>query len=124
MYLNVLSLGMNVTFTGMFIVFMMLVFLVVILSVFGSVSQLGSKKENKAPAVTVKPEQKKPTHKVIEKKVTQEQITPEIIAVISAAVASMYTGSSKKPVIKAVKRSSADRSAWATAGIYNNTRAF
>lgn len=114
---------MNVTFTGVFIVFMMLVFLVVILSVFGSVSQLGSKKENKATTVTLPKIEKKVTTTVVEKKDKSEQISPEIIAVISAAVASMYMGSTKKPVIKAVKRSDA-RSAWATAGVFNNTRAF
>ena len=124
MYLNVFSLGMNVTFTGLFIVFVMLIFLVIILSVFGSVSQLGSKKEDKAPIASVPKAEKKAAYSTKININKQDQINPEIIAVISAAVASMYMGSNKKPVIKAVKRSGAERSAWATAGIYNNTRAF
>ena len=102
----------------------MLVFLVLILSVFGLASQRNNKKEKKAPVVTAPKESKKVVAKPVENVQSKEQISPEIVAVISAAVASIYMGSNKKPVIKAVKRSGAERSAWATAGIYNNTRAF
>ena len=42
---------------------------------------------------------------------------PNIIAAISAAVAYLYAGSGKKPVIKSVKKSSARRSAFATASL-------
>ena len=120
------TLGINVTFTGIFIVFMMLVLLVVILSIFGSVSQLGAKMEaKKALKAQAKKEELAPSQepaKVMEK--SEGQINPEVIAVISAAVASMYATSGKKPVIKSVKRSSNTRPAWASAGLYNNTRAF
>lgn len=120
------TLGFSVTFTGIFIVFMMLLFLVIVLSVFGLFSQIGTRKqtkkikavenknavENKEPSKTEAPVNSK------------SGIDNEIIAVISAAVATMYSGSGKKPVIKSVKRSGNSMSAWASAGVRNNTRAF
>ena len=120
------NLGFNVTFSGVFIVFMMLVFLVYVLSIFGLISKIGLKrqeKRNKALNAKEVQETKESVSTEI-KSETSEQINPEIVAVISAAVASMYFGSSKKPVIKAVKRSGATMSAWASAGVRNNTRAF
>lgn len=52
------------------------------------------------------------------------QINGEVVAVISAAVASMYAGSGKKPVIKTVTRSGSGRNLWNTAGIMDNIRPF
>ena len=52
-----------------------------------------------------------------------DEIPEEVIAVISAAVATMY-GGSEKVKIKSVKRSRAKRSAWANAGVIENTRPF
>ncbi len=117
------NLGFTVTFTGIFIVFMMLVFLVAVLSIFGLVSKMGNKKVKKVSVTETATEEKKPIVEAVNKDIDSEQVSPEIIAVISAAVATMYMGSSKKPVIKAVKRSET-RPAWATAGVYKNTRAF
>ena len=53
----------------------------------------------------------------------QEGIPEEVIAVISAAVASMYD-SPKGVRIKSIKKSGAGRSAWASAGVLDNTRPF
>ena len=53
----------------------------------------------------------------------QDGITDEVVAVISAAVATMY-GSSGKAKIKSIKKSNSGRSAWANAGILDNTRPF
>ena len=51
-------------------------------------------------------------------------ISDEVVAVISAAVATMY-GSSEKARIKSIKKSSdGGRSAWAKAGVLDNTRPF
>ena len=120
------TLGFNVTFTGVVIVFLMLVLLVMVLSIFGLFSQSATKKDKKKVApVKDKTDGPKKEEKVAENNnLSDGRINPEIIAVISAAVASMYETSSKKPVIKSVKRSAATRPAWASAGIYNNTRAF
>jgi len=49
----------------------------------------------------------------------------EIIAVIAAAVASMYDGTGKSAIIRSVRPSiRPNRSVWSAAGIYENTRAF
>ena len=50
-------------------------------------------------------------------------IPEEVIAVISAAVATMYGGKDKVR-IKSVKKSGSKRSAWANAGVLENTRPF
>ena len=51
-------------------------------------------------------------------------ISDEVVAVISAAVATMY-GSSEKARIKSIKTSSdGGRSAWAKAGVLDKTRPF
>lgn len=51
-------------------------------------------------------------------------VSDEVVAVISAAVATMY-GSSEKARIKSIKKSSdGGRSAWAKAGVLDNTRPF
>ena len=58
--------------------------------------------------------------------VTQENfdgVPEEVVAVISAAVADIY-GSSAKTRIKSIKKSNGGRSAWANAGVLDNTRPF
>ena len=51
-------------------------------------------------------------------------VSDEVVAVISAAIATMY-GSSEKARIKSIKKSSdGGRSAWAKAGVLDNTRPF
>ena len=54
--------------------------------------------------------------------VVDDSVPDEVIAVISVAVYSMY-GSREKVRIKSVKRSK-KRSAWANAGVIENTRPF
>ncbi len=118
------NLGINVTITGIVIVFAMLVLLVLILSAFGSIFSKGSKVKAEKPAVepTVV---KKETPKVSAPVVANTQNNDEIIAVIAAAVAAMYEGSDVQPVIRKIKRSnSKSRPAWTAAGIFENTRAF
>lgn len=125
MLLNVFDVGVNVTFTGVVIVFGMLIILVCVLSVFGIVSKINTKRQAKKSTaqITRSVELKENS---VEKPVLVSNHTTnsEIIAVISAAVASMYSKSTKKPVIKSIKRSASVRSAWANAGIIDNTRAF
>ena len=121
---NISGIGINVTFSGIVIVFAMLVLLVLILVLFGKVGQL--LKNEKASSET----QVKPTIVKIEKKsvkipqsTVSSEPSPEIIAVIAAAVASMYSASKVKPVIKSVTRAGV-RPVWAAAGIAENTRPF
>lgn len=111
----------NLTFCGIAIVFLMIVLLCVIIKIFGiSMDKLlgipTQKKEVKKPVINAPP--------AVSNKIQQND--DEIIAVISAAVASMYEGSGKKAVIKSIKRSNTKtvRNNWATAGLLENTRAF
>ncbi|MCQ2513754.1 MAG: OadG family protein [Ruminococcus sp.] len=118
----------KVVLTGFVVVFAVLVLLIVIISIYSSIIQAaqnsGKKKQEKvvenikatttdkveAPVETVAP-------------VAQDGISEEVIAVISAAVATMY-GSPEKAKIKSIKKSDGGRSAWANAGLLNNTRPF
>lgn len=125
--MSTFELGLNVTMTGIALVFSMLVLLVLILILFGKVfvalQNAAEKKAEKARAATLSQMQdddKSDTLIINEK----DGISEEVIAVISAAVATLYMGSSKKPVIKAIKKSNGRRSAWGNAGVANNTRAF
>ena len=121
---NILGIGINVTFSGIVIVFSMLVLLVLILVLFGKVGQL-LKQENKSPSnkhtfVKIEEPVARPQNA---KKIVSSEPGPEIIAVIAAAVATMYEGSTVKPVIKSVRRAGV-RPVWAAAGIAENTRPF
>ncbi len=119
---------MNVTFTGILIVFAMLVLLVVIILAFGGIMNAVNHKEKAPKAPKVKVEKKKIEKKVTPAPVASAPVTDddEIIAVIAAAVNAMYEGSGKKPVIRAIRQSKQNsaRSAWGFAGVFENTRAF
>ncbi len=120
------GLGINVTITGVAIVFGMLLLLVFVLSVFGLIfSKANGTKKEKAPK-EAKPAPKK---EVAAQKPTVavpvNNNNDEIVAVIAAAVAAMYDGSDVKPVIRKIKKSSKHaRPAWTSAGIFENTRSF
>ena len=119
---------MNVTFTGILIVFAMLVLLVIILMIFGGVMNAFNHKEKAPKAPKVKVEKKKIEKKPAPASAPSAVVADddEIIAVIAAAVNAMYEGSGKKPVIRAIRQSKQNsaRSAWGFAGVFENTRAF
>lgn len=124
------DVAVNVTFTGIVIVFAMLVLLVLILMGFGAVMKAVSnsaekkaEKRNKAALAKMAAD----TYDISDSApVAVESAADEleIVAAISAAIATMYSGSGKKPIIKSIKKSGSRRSAWASAGIADNTRAF
>lgn len=119
------SLGINVTICGLVIVFAMLILLVVILYISGAIFGAVAKRANDGKKAEVKPAPVKKAAAPVVSVPTAVANDDEIIAVIAAAVASMYEGSGVKPVIRAVKRASGNaRPAWTSAGIYENTRAF
>ncbi len=111
-----------VTASGIVIVFTMLVLLVIVISIFGGIMDRinGVKKE--------KPVKKTESAPVVEAApvVTVEEDDDEIIAVIAAAVDAIYADSGVKPVIRRIRpaASKGTRSAWASAGVFENTRAF
>lgn len=115
--------ALNVVFCGLAIVFLMLILLVIIIKAFGWImDNFINKKSDSKPEPAKSAPQKTVAKQDIK---TETADDDEIIAVISAAVDSMYAGSGKKAIIKSVKRSGEKRrSNWAQAGIFRNTRAF
>lgn len=120
----------KVVLTGFVVVFAMLILLIFIIKIFsaivqkaqsaGSNSKKGKKNKDEKPA-------EKPAAapaSVVTASAATDGISDEVVAVISAAVATMY-GSSEKARIKSIKKSSdGGRSAWAKAGVLDNTRPF
>lgn len=120
----------KVVLTGFVVVFAMLILLIFIIKIYsaivqkaqsaGSNSKKGKKNKDEKPA-------EKPTAApapVVTASAATDGISDEVVAVISAAVATMY-GSSEKARIKSIKKSSdGGRSAWAKAGVLDNTRPF
>ncbi len=111
----------NVTVSGLVIVFAMLILLVMIIIAFGKIMSSNQNKESKPKA---EPKAEKP--------VAAQVVTPsvvsaddEIIAVISAAVAAVYSGSGKTAIVRSIKPAgTAGRSAWGTAGLHQNVKSF
>ena len=121
----------KVILTGFVVVFAVLLLLIFIIKIYsailGKVQSTGKKtgknkttEEPSTPAPAVSAVQNPAAAASAE---TQDGIPEEIIAVISAAVAAMY-GNDKKVRIKSVKKSGSRRTAWANAGVLENTRPF
>lgn len=124
-----LTISASMLLTGFVIVFSVLIFLIFIIWVMGKIvtgaqNASANRKKIKVQKLDEKPEKveiKKPAP-VIKKPEAPSGTPDEVIAVISAAVYSMY-GSKQKVRIKSIKKSSS-RSAWANAGVLRNTRPF
>lgn len=114
----------KVVLTGFVVVFSMLILLILIIKLYSFIvvkaQQGGTKKKEKPAAVPLTSESK---NVVPAAPVSDDGVSQEVVAVISAAVASMY-GSPEKVKIKSIKKSNGGRSAWANAGILDNTRPF
>lgn len=114
----------KVVLTGFVVVFAMLILLILIIKLYSFIvvkaQQGGTKKKEKPVAVPLTSESK---NVVPAAPVSDDGVSQEVVAVISAAVASMY-GSPEKVKIKSIKKSNGGRSAWANAGILDNTRPF
>lgn len=115
----------KVVLTGFVVVFAMLLLLILIIKIYSTIVSKalnsGKKKEKvkvDAPLPVAQKKSVAPPPVAVE----SEGISDEVVAVISAAVATMY-GSSEKAKIKSIKKSG-DRSAWANAGVIDNTRPF
>ncbi len=122
---NMGEYGGKVTLSGLLIVFTMLILLVVIISIFGFIigGAVRSNKENKV-------NEPKAENKTVVSQTPAASAAPnsedeDVIAAISAAVMMMYEGTGKTPIIRSIRPAHKGvRSAWATAGIMNNTRPF
>ena len=120
----------KVVLTGFVVVFAMLILMIFIIKIYSAIVQKAqSAGSNSKKAKKNKDE--KPAEKpaaapapVVTASAATDGISDEVVAVISAAVATMY-GSSEKARIKSIKKSSdGGRSAWAKAGVLDNTRPF
>ena len=124
MTLAVTNFAVDVTLAGIVIVFSMLILLVAIISIFGKLMS-GAKKEKKVN-VEAEPAPKKVVNKpstVVNTSKTISNDDDELIAVITAAVYSMYEGTGVKPVIKAV-RPSVGVNPWKLSGVQQNMKSF
>ena len=116
----------KVTLSGIIIVFSMLVLLVLIIGIFGRIMTVGSRKPKVKQTAAAKPERTPASVKPeVKAAPVQQDDGDSVVAAISAAVAMMYEGTGKTPVIRSIKPSSRPAAnAWKTAGVLNNTRHF
>ncbi|MEE0957195.1 MAG: OadG family protein [Ruminococcus sp.] len=121
----------KVVLTGFIVVFAMLFLLILVIKIYSTVVSKAQeksimkahKKEKIAqPNDSLKKPVLHPVSKSPEAPVVQDGIDNEVIAVIAAAVSTIY-GPKTKVKIKSVRKSGG-RSAWANAGILENTRPF
>ena len=120
---NFKQYGGTVTLSGLIIVFAMLILFVFVIAAFGAIMSRTAGKPKKAKPAAPKTESKPLPKKSAPAPVNG--VDDETVAVISAAVAMMYDGTGKTPVIRSVRPAAAGvRSAWKTAGVLNNTRPF
>ncbi len=119
----------EVVLTGFVVVFAVLLLLILIIKIYSTivvkVTEAGqkTKKDNKKVAETNSVPVQKPIAVAQPAQPVQDGISEEVVAVISAAVATMY-GPQTKTRIKSIKKSNGGRNAWANAGVLENTRPF
>ncbi len=118
----------SVVVTGLTVVFIGLILLVIILLIFGLISKVKRMSSDKKVHTdneiktgnTVLPsaEVVKATPEI------EDDIEEEIVAVISAAISHMSAKSGKKLALKSINAAKPQRTAWAAAGLIDNTRPF
>lgn len=121
----------KVVLTGFVVVFAMLILLIFIIKIYSAIVQKAQSAGSNSKKGKKNKKDEKPAEKpaaapapVVTASAATDGISDEVVAVISAAVATMY-GSSEKARIKSIKKSSdGGRSAWAKAGVLDNTRPF
>lgn len=122
---GVISLGM--TFTGLVVVFVALVGLALIVWLFGKLFiALDNRSKPAAPAAKPAPKASAPQAPAAPIKpamVVEDGIGDEVVAVIAAAVAAMGAGVGGL-TLRSVKRVKETRTAWAAAGLHQNTQPF
>lgn len=125
--------AITVLLTGFTVVFAVLLLLIAVVKIYGTIvynAQNKAKAKKDSQAIT-------PSQSSVQKSTViptasgaavaaQGAVSEEIIAVIAAAVDSIYSGSGIKTTIKSIKRSDAQnpRSGWGMAGRMDNTRPF
>lgn len=119
----------KVILTGFIVVFSMLVLLIIIIKLYSAVisgvqnaaDRKRRKKEKVVESLGTATVVQKPAY--ITAPTIEEGIPDEVIAVIAAAVEASCEPEAKTR-IKSIKKSNGGRSAWANAGVLDNTRPF
>lgn len=121
----------KVILTGFVVVFSMLFLLIGIIKLYSFIvmkvqdkTSVQEQKKDKVsqPKDSLKKSQVKPVPVLSDPSTAEDGLSEEIVAVIAAAVASTYGGKGRVK-IKSIKKSGG-RSAWANAGVLENTRPF
>jgi len=115
-----LIVSLTILITGFVVVFAVLLLLILLISLYGKIvsSTLAKKTAN---VVETPKTENPPVVTAVEEEIPEEDDL-EIIAVISAAVYTMYGEKAVK--IKSIKKVPQSRPVWSTAGIMENTRPF
>ncbi len=122
----------KVILTGFVVVFAVLILLILIIKLYSLIIEKaqGSAESRKKKKLKESSEVQKTSSapmqpaKVVAKAPSVDSgISDEVVAVISAAVSAMYN-SSQGVRVKSIKKSDTGRSAWANAGVFENTRPF
>ena len=121
----------KVILTGFVVVFSMLLLLIGIIKLYSFIvmevqdkTSVQKQKKDKVtqPKDSLNKSQVKPVPVLSDPSTAEDGLSEEIVAVIAAAVASTYGGKGRVK-IKSIKKSGG-RSAWANAGVLENTRPF
>ncbi len=112
----------GVVFTGLVVVFLVLIALVLLLNFMGKIVTSIEKSRNK----NINSEQQIIKSIDTPKIITKQKNDNAIIAAITAAVTVMMTKDNKAPpfIVKSIKKKSIKSFAWGEASIYENTRPF
>lgn len=119
---NDVLLSLTILLTGLVVVFAVLIFLILIINIYGNIIYKVTQKRHKAKeeATLAAAPAPAPEPAPIE---VEEGIPGEVVAAISAAVYMTYGAST--PAIRSVKRAAVNpRSLWGEAGRLENTRPF
>lgn len=127
-----MNLAMVVLIAGLIIVFVMLILLTLIIKLYGTIiykNQTRKKQAASKTKSTAKAKSSSGNSAGTENNfVSSDDLSDEIVAVISAAVASLGEANSKYYAIKSIKQSlnqaTLNRSEWSMAGKFQNTKPF
>lgn len=120
-----LTLSLTVLLTGFAVVFAVLLILIGIIKLYGTIiyniQNKGHKKKKDSPTAKVAAQTDKVMEPVLTVEAEPDTDDDELIAVISAAVYSMY---SSKVRIKSIRKAKPASNAWRNAGLSDNLRPF
>ena len=124
----------SVVITGVVVVFIGLILLIICVSLYGRIFESINKRraakakaEAEAKLKEAAKGEPKPMAPVIRTEAppeVEDGIEEEIVAVIAAAIAAMGAAEGKTLALRSIKKAKGTRSAWAAAGIADNTRPF